>query len=119
MKFKTKFKGLDQLTTKLETYRADKTDEVIEIVADTAFKIQANGKTRAAVDTGNMKRNIKVEIASDGLSAKIGTRGDDVEYAVHVEFGTNDTPAQPFMVPAHEEERPEFLSKLKDTLGEV
>ncbi|MDP1419233.1 HK97 gp10 family phage protein [Peribacillus simplex] len=119
MKFKTKFKGLDQLTTKLETYREDKTQEAIEIVTDTAFKIQANGKTRVAVDTGHTKRNIKVEIASDGLSALIGTRGDDVEYAVPLEFGTNDTPAQPFMVPAHEEERPEFLSNLKDTLGEV
>lgn len=119
MKMNMELKGLEQLINKLQDYQVDKKAEVSEIVKETAFKIQAGAKQRAPVDTGHMKRNIKVDIASDEMSAEIGTRGDDVEYSVHVEFGTKNTPAQPFLFPAYEDERPEYLRKLKNALGDV
>lgn len=118
MKMNMNIKGLDKLIKNIQDYETDKKSEVSQIVKETAYKIQAGAKQRAAVDTGHMKRNIKVFEESE-TSALVGCKADDVEYALYVETGTSKTPAQPFLFPSTEDERPEYLRKLKEALGDV
>ena len=73
-----------------------------------AFDIEAQAKTRAAVDTGNMKNSINA--SGDKLAWRVDS---PAEYSLYVEFGTSRMGAQPFMVPAVEMVRPSFLAALK------
>lgn len=50
----------------------------------------------APVLTGRLKASIRVERTSDGGRRIIA----DVPYAIFVEYGTSDTPMQPFLRPA-------------------
>lgn len=92
----------------------DKKGKIQDVVNDTLLNIQAGAKLRSPVDTGHLKRNINVEKIDD-LNGKVSTR---VEYAPFVEFGTSKSPAQPFLFPAAEDERPEFLAKIKKVMSE-
>ena len=51
----------------------------------------------------------RVSRGAAGLSARVGT---NLEYAPYIEFGTSNTPAQPFLHPAAEAERDHFLRDL-------
>lgn len=73
-----------------------------------AFDIEAQAKTRAAVDTGNLKNSINAN--GDGLEWRVDS---PAEYSVYVEFGTTRAGAQPFLVPAVEMVRPSFIAALK------
>ena len=50
------------------------------------------------VDSGRLRQSINVQKVDDGVY-RVGT---NVEYAVHVEFGTRSQAPQPFMRPAVE-----------------
>lgn len=61
----------------------------------------------APEQSGDLERSIVViegnaagDEKADGMSATIIAGGGQVDYARHVEFGTRDTPAQPFFHPA-------------------
>jgi len=47
------------------------------------------------VDTGTLRDSLHVDQDTDGVLV-----GSDVPYAVFVEYGTSDTPSQPFLRPA-------------------
>ncbi|TCN25485.1 HK97 gp10 family phage protein [Mesobacillus foraminis] len=111
--------GLNDLVKNIQDYTTEKEDALSEVVKETALKIQVSAKQRAPVDSGHLKRNIVVQLNSEGTNAKIGTLGSDVKYAPHVEHGTKNTPAQPFLFPSFEEEKPEYLRKIADILGDV
>lgn len=115
---KIELKGLDELINNLENYERSTNEELSNVVRKTAFKIQANAKGRTPVDTGHLKRNIKVDVEADGNNASVKVDKDDVEYAEHVEFGTRKTKAQPFLFPAHEEERNDFIDNIKKALSD-
>ena len=57
-------------------------------------------KLRVPVDTGNLKGSITME--QENLVVAVGT---NVEYAPHVEFGTEKMDAQPYLKPALEENK--------------
>lgn len=109
--------GFDELIKNLTEYKNEVKDDASVVIRKTAFKIQANAKQRVAVDTGHTKRNIKVDIDEDGLGATIEVKADDVEYAYELEHGTRYTKAQPFLFPASEEERPEYLRDLNKVMS--
>lgn len=99
-----------------------------------ALNIQRSAKERAPVDTGRLRNSITVaeseedlprsieegpfrnQIRAGMLTAVIGT---NVEYAPFQEFGTSRMPAQPYLFPAYEEERPKFVERLQRELGEA
>lgn len=142
MRVNVRLRGLERAIRNIQDYETNKIEEVKTIVKDTALKIQANAKQRTPVDTGDLKRSISVDISQDELSAKIFT---EVEYAPHVEFGTaphliktqdattlsdgNNTygkevehpgqVAQPFLFPAFEEEKNEYIDNLERALGDT
>jgi HK97 gp10 family phage protein len=57
----------------------------------------------APVDTGALRDSIRVEPGDTPTSRKVVAGGGAVAYAAHVEYGTADSPAQPFMTPAVEQ----------------
>lgn len=85
-------------------------------VMRSTLNIQAGAKKRAPVDTGRLRNSIATEIERDGLTGVVGT---NVEYAPFVEWGTSKMPAQPYLLPAHEEEVPHFLRRLRDALAKI
>lgn len=54
----------------------------------------------APVDTGALRDSIHVESGDTPTSRKVIAGGGAVTYAAHVEYGTANSPAQPFMTPA-------------------
>lgn len=118
--------------------------ETDEVVRKAAFDIEARAKDRARVDTGALKSSIYVTLgsgesdyaqaASAAQAANPGVEvlppadkpqahealvGPSVEYGAFVEFGTRNTPAHPFMIPAAEEVRPAFVEAMKKMLQDL
>jgi hypothetical protein len=70
-----------------------------------------------AVDLGNLVANVNAEMV-DATNGVVHT--GSVDYAVHLEYGTVNMAARPFMTPAAEAERPAFLrgmQELEERLG--
>jgi HK97 gp10 family phage protein len=78
--------------------------------------VQRRAKQLCPVDTGRLRNSIAVELEEGGMNGAVGT---NVKYAPFVEFGTSRTPAQPYLLPAFEEERAVFIERLKRELGEA
>lgn len=124
---------------------ADKLREAAKaIVKNAAFNVEHRAKDKAPVDTGALKSSIYTVTsessgyaeAASGAGAVNGNatmqseepRPDratlavvhaGMDYATYVEFGTVHMGAQPFLVPAVEDERPDWehaLSKLEERL---
>lgn len=68
-------------------------------------------KRLCPVDTGRLRNSITH--ATDDEAAYIGT---NVEYAVYVEMGTVNTPAQPYLKPAAADHMEKYRSILKSEL---
>lgn len=77
--------------------------------------VEAEAKLRTPVDTGTLRRNITHGTKSDEKES-IGRVGTNVEYAPYVEKGTTTTPAQPYLVPAIEENLDQLRSIIKKEL---
>lgn len=78
-------------------------DVASETIAEGADIIWSEAFARAPVGSGRdphpgeLKRSIGKNIRSDGLQASVGS---GLVRAKFTEFGTNDTPAEPFLYPA-------------------
>lgn len=76
----------------------DNVDQVVSRqVAKTAYKIEREAKQRCPVDTGRLRGSITTNIKD--TEAEVGS---NVEYAKFVELGTSYQAAQPFLIPAFE-----------------
>ena len=64
-----------------------------------AIKVQNEARKLCPVHTGRLRSSIVHVMGEDGKGpyAQVGT---NVSYAPHVEFGTDTSPAQPYMRPA-------------------
>lgn len=68
-----------------------------------------------AMDTGTLAASIQVE-PTGATSAAVAT---NMDYAVHLEYGTVNMAARPAWVPAAEEVRPRFIQRLRDIEGRL
>ena len=118
-------------------------EDVKNIVKNSAFNIQKNAMSNLtknkSVDTGHLRRGISTDIK--GLEATIHT--SNIKYAPMVEFGTKahiirpknkkalywkgakhpvksvrhpGGKAKPYLIPAFEKEKDQFLEKLKEVI---
>jgi HK97 gp10 family phage protein len=140
---KIRISGLKETIAGLKSYDNRKQMAIKQIVAGSAFNIEANAKKRASVDTGRMRSSITNEFSDSGFTAKTVV---PVDYAAYVEFGTsphfppvhalrrwakrhgvnewavakgiskNGTPAQPFLFPSFLQEKPRFNSNLRSEM---
>ena len=87
-------------------------ERATQAVLKAGYDIEGHAKSVVPVDTGNLKSSIATTFTSR-LSALVGPRG--VEYADDVEYGTerNNHRAQPYMRPAAERVRPEFIAAME------
>lgn len=53
-------------------------------------------------ETGNLKASIAVELNRTTSAATLTAGNEKVDYAAYVEYGTANSPAQPFITPAIE-----------------
>lgn len=76
-----------------------------QIVAKTAFDLEAYAKMLAPVDTGLLRMSIFTSFKDDGFVAEVGP---STHYAIYLEFGTKRMAARPYMRPAVDRVRPGF-----------
>lgn len=83
--------------------------------------VYANGHVASApgeapaMDTGTLAASIQVE-PTGATSAAVAT---NMDYAMHLEYGTVNMAARPAWVPAAEEVRPRFLQRLRNLEGRL
>lgn len=110
----------------LKAYANGMHGRLSQVVRKSALDIQAHAVAHVAVDEGNLKGSIQVDIAGDGLSAEVSA---NTPYAARIEYGFYDMTdslgrtfkqvAQPYMTPAAEEVRPSFIAAAKQELGRL
>ena len=118
-------------------------EDVKKVVKNSAFNIQENAMSNLtknkSVATGHLRRGVSTDIK--GLEATIHT--SNIKYAPHVEYGTKahiikpknkkalywkgakrpvkqvnhpGSKAKPFLIPAFNQEKDQFLEKLKEVI---
>lgn len=107
MTFKASVKGVEQVRGKLRQLQDLR--EVQEVVRTHGAELQQNAMRKAPRDTGYLRRSISLDVASNGLDAKVYPTA---EYAPYVEKGTRFMSPQPFLGPSANEQRLKFQSDL-------
>ena len=115
---------------------AVKMEEVVsQVVRKAAFKIQFLAAAEAPVDTGFLKNSIYVVTDKDSTYSEASAPEKDgqellpevehprkageaivavgASYGIYQEYGTSHVPAHPYLTPAAEAVRPEFLHALE------
>ena len=118
------FRELEDKLSNLDVKLKRALEEALEEIAE---KIRDDAKNFVPVDTGSLKKSIRVEKEGDlqvsvvaGGGGVINPRtGREVDYASFVEFGTSRMSPQPYMQPALEKNRDEILRIVKEKVLEV
>lgn len=142
MRIDFNFGNLNSEIQRLERLTENKIQGIKQTVVESAAAILSEAIANAPVDEGNLKNSGDMRISDDGLKAEVVFTAD---YAQTVEFGSRPhkirakngkflhfkvngkdvfakevnhpgTPAQPFLFPASERERPLFIRKLQEEL---
>ena len=114
-------------------------NDVRKLVKNSAFNIERDAKSSASVKTGHLRRSISTKMGD--MEATIHT--SNLKYAPMVEFGTKPhiiraknkkalywkgakhpirkvnhpgSKAKPYLIPAFEKEKDQFLEKLKEVI---
>ena len=109
------FSELTRLAADLGKASADVTRKASMVVRKSAFDIERFAKTRAPVDTGNLRNSISTAVGSGGLSAEIGPTA---HYGIYLEYGTRHiSPPRPYMGPATAAVEPSFVEAIEQLGG--
>lgn len=73
----------------------------------TAKDVENRAKALAPVLTGELRDSIQARKTADGAEVTVGT-----DHGFYTEFGTSDTPTQPFLRPAVQEAAGKFGRRL-------
>ncbi|MDV2602164.1 HK97-gp10 family putative phage morphogenesis protein [Pediococcus acidilactici] len=102
-------KGQDLLLRKLKQNMQK--EAVKKIVKERTANMQVEAQKLAPVDTGNLKRSIRLELLKGGMAGAVISPAD---YSGYQEFGTRFMAAQPYMGPAFRKHRNLFVNDLKN-----
>ena len=109
---KLKLTGLDKLQKALKENVT--MDDVKKVVKTNGIqmhrKMQANADFTKGYQTGQTKRSIGLEIKDNGFTAEVAPTTD---YSPYLEYGTRFMGAQPFVKPAHNEQKQKFKSDMQ------
>lgn len=106
--------GLDELNDRLKRARARAPGVVSSEIRTSSGNIVVGARQRVRRRTGRLAKSIKFQMASDGLSSRIGPKAP---HGHLVERGTRHSRAFPYLFPAFEEERPKFQRRLSQRLS--
>ena len=115
---KIKLEGMEKLQVKLK--KNVQTSDVKRVVKANGAALQEAAQRKAPVGTpqstgipgyvgGTLKRSIVLEIRDGGLTAEVEPTA---EYATYVEHGTRYMDAQPYLKPAYDKQKQEFIKDL-------
>jgi len=119
--------GLTELEEKLSNLDVKLSKALDEALNEIAEKIRDDAKSLVPVDTGALRKSIRIEkkgelqvsvVAGDGGVINPRT-GREVDYAGYVEFGTSRMNPKPYMQPALEKNRDELLNIVRRKILEV
>lgn len=113
MQINMEMKDLQKALKDIKAWELTKQEGIKQIVAETAIDVESEAVSRAPVDTGNLKNSMLVNFYKGGMSAEVS---NSALYAPYVEFGTRRMAEQPFLFPAWEASRPDYLEALKREL---
>lgn len=102
------FKGQAELSAAL--MRKANMDAVKTVVRANGTRLQQWSKLKAPIDTGTLFRSIDLQMRDSGLTAVVQPH---TEYAAYVEFGTRKMAAQPYVKPAFNRVRSQFITDLQ------
>ena len=100
--------GLDDLLAALDSLQEGIDPSVLKPGASLLLE---GMKRRVAVDTGELRDSLQLEVNSDGV-----TFSSDSDHAVANEFGTHTMPAQPFIRPTFDTDGPKAIDAIADAL---
>lgn len=84
-----------------------------------AARIEADAKTAAPVDTGNLQASIGTTITGDGRHGSMTAEiGPTAHYGAYVELGTSKMAPQPYLIPAMERNEDSIIQALANCLTE-
>jgi HK97 gp10 family phage protein len=115
-------KGFKELLSKFDKLPLEKQNKVETAMRIGALKIESDAEARVPVKTGALKIHIqsKVERKKDSISATIGPNAanptGDIGYSTYVEFGTSKMKAQPYLLPALEENKEQLIRNIKKAI---
>lgn len=105
--------GLKELEKKLKDNCS--MDDVKRVVRQNGSELQSKMQDKAdftrGYATGATKRSIGLDIIDGGMTAEVGAT---TEYAEYLEYGTRYMTAQPFVAPALDEQKTQFLSDMEN-----
>lgn len=104
---KIKVTGLEELQKALkENVTMDDVKKVVRHHGQQMqVKMQQKADFKKGYATGTTKRSIGLEIKDDGFTAEVEPT---TEYSPYLEYGTRFMDAQPFVKPAHDEQKDKF-----------
>ena len=107
-----KITGLDKLQKSLkENVTMDDVKKVVKTNgSQLQKKMQSNADFTKGYQTGETKRSIGIETKDQGLTVEVGPETD---YSPYLEYGTRFMGAQPFVKPAHNEQKAKFKSDMQ------
>lgn len=136
-----KVTGVEKVNAKLESYSIKKQSAIKKVVANSGLTVQRNAMKRVPADTGHLRRSIRTDFSNGGFTAVVKTAVNYaayVEFGTSPHFpppsalkgwakrhgmagkesliaraiARKGTPAQPYLFPSYEQERPRFLAKV-------
>lgn len=108
MRLKCSIDGLDKMAKKL--IKATDPSKIRRVVAQNTSEMQSRAQDLCPVDTGTLKRSIMLELEDGGMTGVVKATA---HYAEYVELGTRPMKAQPYMKPAFDAQKDQFISDLK------
>ena len=98
--------GLDAITAHMR-------ERLVSVVGIAAGQVETRAKQLVPVDTGATKNSIQQYPSDGGLVVAIGP---STSYAPYLEFGTRFMSARPYMTPALESVRFQFLEAVRQVM---
>jgi HK97 gp10 family phage protein len=116
-------KAKTTLRSKLKMLAAFTPEAAQRALMRTGADILAISQQLVPVDSGSLKKSGGV-VPVDSITVHVGYGGPGVyyanrepsKYAVHVEYGTVRSPAQPYLRPAFWQSRETFLKRVKEEM---
>ena len=104
--------GMEQLTMAISGAGAKVFEQSEKVVKNNAEKLKSSAQSKAPVDTGFLKSNIRTNYPA-ALEAHINS---EAAYAGYQEYGTRFQPGKPFMRPALKVVEPKFKQDMTDVM---
>jgi HK97 gp10 family phage protein len=107
--------GLERLSVQLQLSGKESPTMAQKAVRKSTLEVERGGKTRAPVDTGNLRNSITSEFAGDARAGTfVGETGPEAYYGIFLEAGTERMAPRPFMGPAFDAVEPSFLAAIDE-----